>query len=724
MACSSASVGEGLEELEEEITCPVCHDHFQEPKILPCCHYYCKKCIHALARAAGANKPFPCPECRSETLLPQNDPSQLPTAFFVNRMKETHAKMEKATGKVEAHCEMCSGGPATAFCRQCTYFICSACVKSHQKMKVFASHSVATLDELKKGGAKQILTKHSPSPRCNTHDKKMKLYCYDCETFICRDCIVFDHVGHRSDFIKKTAPQTKVALVNQVTQLKDAHTKICNALEDIKSAYNDIVVQRSSTADEIEESFQEIHKLLDKQKLQLFSEADRIAKQKMKQLSLQEKTLLTSADMIQSVVDFVEQSVENSTDEELMSIHQQVTNRIDEVVTTHCKKQTDLEPVEEADMKLNVKCLRTMQEVCQANVIVSTGIPSLNVKINLGSEVKEINKAMEMSLKITLPNGKLTKRTQNIVAEVKSKVDGKLTAVQVHRKKDLYKVKYTPEIRGCHELTVTVNGEQVPGSPFPVFVNIPLTQLGNPVQAIKGLANPWGITFNSIGEVLITECTGDIVKINKRKEKVAFIKRSAHNFISPAGIDVDEDDSVYMTDCSAGKLYKFDKAGKLIKAAPEKGKMDTPRGVTVSSKYVFVCESGKHQIRVYSKDLELVKRIGQKGSKEGELNGVRNMTVSKEGNFYICDTFNDRIQLWNSEGEHMRTFCWLRRPQDVVMFEELLYVTQENSVSIFSKDSSPLKSFGESPFDPFGVHVDCNGFIYVCDFNNSRIKIF
>ena len=106
--------------VEAEITCPVCHNQFQEPKILPCCHYYCKQCIQTLAHRAGANNPFPCPECRSETLLPQNDPNQLPTAFFVNLMKELHTKMEKAHGIVEAHCEQCSGGKATAFCRHCT----------------------------------------------------------------------------------------------------------------------------------------------------------------------------------------------------------------------------------------------------------------------------------------------------------------------------------------------------------------------------------------------------------------------------------------------------------------------------------------------------------------------------------------------------------------------------------------------------------------------------
>ena len=150
-----------VEELEQEVTCPVCQDHFQEPKILPCLHYYCKGCIEALAkRAGGPNQPFPCPECRTPTLLPQGDPDQLQTAFFVNRMKEVHAKLEKVEGKVEAKCEMCSRGVATAFCRHCMDFICTECVKSHQRLKVFAGHEISTLAELKEGGARNIVAKH------------------------------------------------------------------------------------------------------------------------------------------------------------------------------------------------------------------------------------------------------------------------------------------------------------------------------------------------------------------------------------------------------------------------------------------------------------------------------------------------------------------------------------------------------------------------------------
>ena len=149
MAEAPDPVEKGLEELDEEITCPVCQEHFREPKILPCLHYYCKECIRQLALRAGA---FACPECRRETVLPQNDPDQLPTAFFVNRMKELRTKMGKVQGKMEAVCEMCSRAKAEAFCRQCTEFICNDCVKLHGVLKVFAGHKVVTLQELKEGG--------------------------------------------------------------------------------------------------------------------------------------------------------------------------------------------------------------------------------------------------------------------------------------------------------------------------------------------------------------------------------------------------------------------------------------------------------------------------------------------------------------------------------------------------------------------------------------------
>ena len=98
-----------LEELEEEITCAVCQGHYQQAKLLPCNHYYCRACIEELAKRSRG-RPFACPECRKEATLPPGGVEELQGAFFVERMKDLFGKMAKAEGKVEAVCELCSGG--------------------------------------------------------------------------------------------------------------------------------------------------------------------------------------------------------------------------------------------------------------------------------------------------------------------------------------------------------------------------------------------------------------------------------------------------------------------------------------------------------------------------------------------------------------------------------------------------------------------------------------
>ena len=288
---SGSSHSEVKQRVEDEITCPVCQDHFQEPKILPCCHYYCKQCIQKLAMRAGANQPFPCPECRRDTLLSQNNPNQLPTAFFVNRMKELHTKIEKAHGKIEALCEQCSGGKATAFCRHCTEFICEECVKGHQKMKVFAGHKVTSLEELKEGESKEILIKKPPPPTCKDHDEQMKIYCFDCNRLICRDCIVIEHKEHKYDFAKKAAPKTKEKLTENLAPLKKIQVSLQGVTQTVKSTRSDVEAQGASVANTIERSFDELHQIIEQRKRELLEKAASVTKGKLDRLSIQEKGL-------------------------------------------------------------------------------------------------------------------------------------------------------------------------------------------------------------------------------------------------------------------------------------------------------------------------------------------------------------------------------------------------------------------------------------------------
>ena len=89
MAEGNAMQEKSLEELEREITCGICQEHYTEPKALTCLHYYCKQCILKLAKT-GTGKPFSCPECRSEATLPESGVDELKTAFFVIKNDRFH----------------------------------------------------------------------------------------------------------------------------------------------------------------------------------------------------------------------------------------------------------------------------------------------------------------------------------------------------------------------------------------------------------------------------------------------------------------------------------------------------------------------------------------------------------------------------------------------------------------------------------------------------------
>ena len=459
MASGGHHAEEVQKRVEDEITCPICQAQFEEPKILPCCHYYCKKCIQTLALRSGENRPFACPECRSDTLVPQNDASQLPTAFFVNRIKELHTKMEKAQGKVEAICEQCSGGKATAFCRHCTEFICEECVKIHQKIKVFAGHKVSTLEELKQGETKDILIKKPPPPTCKDHDEQMKIYCFDCNRLICRDCIVIDHKEHKYDFVKKAAPTTKEKLTESLAPLKEIQVSLDAATKTVRSTKSDVETQGVSTATAIERSFDKLHEIIEQRKREMLEKASSVTKRKLDQLTVQEKGFEIASGTIHSLVDFVEQNIENATEEELMTIHMQVLNRVKEETRKHQCSSADLQPVEKANMMVQVDCEKELKMICQE-------------KSNL------LEFSVEGGGKISADVGKpttvrVTCKSMNAVT-----IESKLTSVRrtvrgkVQRKEnDVYEIELVPKVGDRYKMEITVNGLPVSGSPFPVFMN-------------------------------------------------------------------------------------------------------------------------------------------------------------------------------------------------------------------------------------------------------------
>ena len=142
------------------------------------------------------------------------------------------------------------------------------------------------------------------------------------------------------------------------------------------------------------------------------------------------------------------------------------------------------------------------------------------------------------------------------------------------------------------------------------------TQLGHPVRVVTGLNQPYGIAFNSRGEMIISECHGhqiSILDIGRNKSRTyGSDGDSPEQMIQPAGIAIDDADNIYVS--SQHKLQKFTSSGELIKCVGQRGSKEGEfvdlRGVTIYDNQVYVCDCDNHRIQVFDLDLNFIRSIG------------------------------------------------------------------------------------------------------------------
>lgn len=222
------------EECPQDIWCKYCSKVYDEPKVLPCLHTFCKRCIGSII---GENETsLFCPICRSEVALPSKNLDDLqPNIIVIRKLEELERQKLRQR---EEDCSGCENGQnmASHRCIECQEFLCDDCTQAHRRVKFTREHEILSLEEFvdrtnpKEDSSFVTCVKHSA--------ENVDMYCKTCDLLTCKECRrTTDHEsGHEIVSLQKAVDSTKPTLQS----LLEATQKNIPALQ--KSVYEIIKV--------------------------------------------------------------------------------------------------------------------------------------------------------------------------------------------------------------------------------------------------------------------------------------------------------------------------------------------------------------------------------------------------------------------------------------------------------------------------------------------------
>lgn len=273
---------------------------------------------------------------------------------------------------------------------------------------------------------------------------------------------------------------------------------------------------------------------------------------------------------------------------------------------------------------------------------------------------------------------------------------------------------------------------------------------GGLAQAVLGdaggnsLTRPYGVATDAEGRIYATDI-GRVFVFDKKNKKLTFIgnEPGIGQLNVPMGIAITREGKIYVADSKLKRVFAYDLKGTMLNAFGKKGELESPTGIAIDEKRgrLYVVDTKKHCVQVYSlADGNLLKTIGERGAGDpGRFNLPTNITLDKDGNLYIVDTGNFRVQIMDPDGKVIKTLGSLgdkpgnfSRPKGIALDSEgNIYVvdTAFENVQIFNKDGEPLLVIGQGGVGigkfqlPSGIFIDGDDRIIVADGMNSRLQV-
>ena len=252
------------------------------------------------------------------------------------------------------------------------------------------------------------------------------------------------------------------------------------------------------------------------------------------------------------------------------------------------------------------------------------------------------------------------------------------------------------------------------------------TELSKPVQVIDGIASPCGIALQE--QMVVVTGSGKISFFSKDGQRIKQLDLPS----SPIGIAL-HSGHLYVADENLACVKKISEDGTtkatVGKQGNAAGEFNHPGAVKIRDDgSVFVCDRLNHRIQVFDTNLKFIKFFGSPGQFHHPVD-----VAFSDGRVFVGETFSSCVQVCDEEGLCLQIIGAgrgskpgeLNEPTFVCIYCDLLFVVEERNcrVSVFCTNGDFVTTFGQFK-KPYGIAVDEDCRVYICDKSSDQVYIF